>query len=167
MFQKAGGLVTPRISLSTPRVSNAMSPRVSVTSPSNRKSVETMEPVSSNHVTIPVNFLSSSRIEMKGAMWARKKMLESYVPDILLQQLETTSMFTGGVDAFSRETQAAVVLADISGFTPLTERLCKERDGAERLSEILNSYFTIMIDIIYKVCCSKIDPPDDYRLLTC
>ena len=82
-------------------------------------------------------------------MWARKKMLESYVPDVVLSQLEMRPTLTGS--AFSESTNAAVVLADISGFTPLTERLCKERDGAERLSEILNSYFSEMIDIIYKV----------------
>lgn len=47
--------------------------------------------------------------------------------------------------------QAAVMLADISGFTALTERLAKRGAiGAEQLNRHLNAYFRQMIDVIYR-----------------
>jgi class 3 adenylate cyclase len=43
----------------------------------------------------------------------------------------------------------ALMLADISGFTPLTETLAESgRAGAERLSAILNGYFTGLIAVV-------------------
>ena len=75
-------------------------------------------------------------------------MLESYLPDVVLNRVEEDPVIE---KAFCEKGKAAVVLADISGFTPLTERFCKERDGPERLSEVLNDYFTMMINIIYMV----------------
>ncbi|HEY9857851.1 MAG TPA: adenylate/guanylate cyclase domain-containing protein [Stenomitos sp.] len=44
---------------------------------------------------------------------------------------------------------AAVLFADISGFTALTERLAQQgRGGAEELSRILNGYFGALIDTV-------------------
>ena len=53
------------------------------------------------------------------------------------------------------EQDAVVVLADISGFTKLAERLAKDNTrgegrGTETLSRKLNSYFGRMIDMIYE-----------------
>jgi len=42
----------------------------------------------------------------------------------------------------------AVVFADVSGFTALTETLAKNSNGAETLSACLNEFFTPLIDII-------------------
>ena len=50
------------------------------------------------------------------------------------------------------EENCTVVLADISGFTALAEKLAKLPDGrgTEELSSRLNSYFGRMIDMIYE-----------------
>ncbi len=77
-------------------------------------------------------------------------MLESYLPDIVLQAIERNKKIH--TEAICERAQCAVVLADISGFTPLTEKYCREKDGPEKLSEVLNKYFELMIDIIYMVC---------------
>jgi class 3 adenylate cyclase len=76
-------------------------------------------------------------------------MLESYLPDLVLQTIEEKDALQDS--AFCEKAHCAVVLADISGFTPLTEKYCKEKDGPEKLSEVLNEYFEVMIDIIYMV----------------
>ncbi len=78
------------------------------------------------------------------------KMLEtlaSYVPKIITHHLST---HPGGVaKPFSETHQAATLFADISGFTPLTERLAKAGpDGAERLANILNDYFGKLITLV-------------------
>ncbi len=45
---------------------------------------------------------------------------------------------------------AITMFMDISGFTPMTERLMKEgKEGAEVLSDILNRVFTPVIDAVY------------------
>ncbi|MFQ5614200.1 MAG: hypothetical protein ACE5H9_18920, partial [Anaerolineae bacterium] len=44
---------------------------------------------------------------------------------------------------------AAVLFADVSGFTPLTEALAqKGPEGAEELTRLLNGYFSRMIALI-------------------
>jgi class 3 adenylate cyclase/tetratricopeptide (TPR) repeat protein len=44
---------------------------------------------------------------------------------------------------------AAILLADISGFTALTEKLAaRGSEGAEELTQLLNSYFSRMIDVL-------------------
>ena len=53
------------------------------------------------------------------------------------------------VHAASRPTEAAVLWADISGFTRLTERLVAHGlSGVERLTEYLNDYFGELIDLV-------------------
>jgi hypothetical protein len=44
--------------------------------------------------------------------------------------------------------EAAVLFCDASGFTALTERLAALPNGAEKLTVILNRFFTNMLDII-------------------
>src|SRR5215472_9961305 len=47
------------------------------------------------------------------------------------------------------EQPAAVLFTDISGFTPLTERLAaRGAAGAEQLTGLLNTYFGRLIDIV-------------------
>eukprot|EP00049_Salpingoeca_infusionum_P025916 m.22608 g.22608 ORF g.22608 m.22608 type:complete len:1508 (+) comp8402_c0_seq1:777-5300(+) len=46
--------------------------------------------------------------------------------------------------------QGAVLFADASGFTKLTESLSAAPNGAERLCEILSKYFTILVNIIHE-----------------
>jgi len=48
-----------------------------------------------------------------------------------------------------REFEAAVLFADMSGFTALTERLAGKANGAERLCNALNQFFGQLLDIVY------------------
>jgi class 3 adenylate cyclase/tetratricopeptide (TPR) repeat protein len=75
--------------------------------------------------------------------------LASYVPQLIVQHLQT---HPGGLsEPFSETHQGATLFADISGFTPLTERLAQSGpDGAERLANILNDYFGTLINLIYE-----------------
>ena len=56
----------------------------------------------------------------------------------------------------------AVLAADISGFTPLAERLAQAPGGAERLSSVLNEYFGIAIDLIYEYGGDVIESWDQF-----
>lgn len=75
--------------------------------------------------------------------------LASYVPKIIIQHLHA---HPGGLtEPFSETHQAATFFADISGFTPLTERLAQSGpDGVERLASILNDYFGTLINLVYE-----------------
>jgi predicted ATPase/class 3 adenylate cyclase len=71
----------------------------------------------------------------------------AYLPRLLLQSLEETPSSGQPVE---REFSAAVLFADISGFTALTERLAaRGAEGVEELSAILNAYFGRIIDTIH------------------
>ena len=66
--------------------------------------------------------------------------LRAYVPEFLLSRfLARQKPLDGpGMERFP----AAVLFADISGFTPLAERLARRGPaGAEELSALLNAYF--------------------------
>lgn len=78
---------------------------------------------------------------------ALTKTFKSYVPDILYQRLVNTP------DAINEPTadhlSCAVMFADISGFTPLTEHFAQQgSQGAEKLTLILNDYFGQLINIV-------------------
>ena len=45
---------------------------------------------------------------------------------------------------------AAVMFADVPGFTPLTESLAPQQDGAKQLTHLLNDYFGKLVAIIAK-----------------
>ena len=69
-----------------------------------------------------------------------------YLPDLILHQV-----IADGVshEAHGERFDCAVLFADISGFTPLAERLTRKgAAGAERLTEILNDYFSRLIDLV-------------------
>lgn len=77
----------------------------------------------------------------------RDSILTSYVPALLAQWLTDGS--TEGLAPRSETLSAAVLFADISGFTSLTERLAQEGpEGSERLTAVLNSYFSGLIELV-------------------
>jgi class 3 adenylate cyclase/tetratricopeptide (TPR) repeat protein len=75
------------------------------------------------------------------------ELLRSYVPGLLASRFLARSMALDapGVERLS----AAVVFADVSGFTPLAERLARRGPaGAEALSDLLNAYFAELTALI-------------------
>lgn len=75
------------------------------------------------------------------------KTLTSYVPQLIACGLKSDP--TPLTAPTSERFQAVVLFADISGFTPLTERLAKQGPaGAEELTRLLNDYFGQLVDTI-------------------
>ena len=75
------------------------------------------------------------------------ELLWSYVPGFLASRFLARPMplDAPGVERFL----AAVLFADISGFTPLAERLARRGPtGAEALSNLLNAYFAELMSLI-------------------
>ena len=76
-------------------------------------------------------------------------LLASYVPGIVQKRIMEDPAPLDG--PFAEEFPAIVMLADISGFTSLSERLAEKGPaGVETLAGILNDYFGRLIDIIYE-----------------
>ena len=77
------------------------------------------------------------------------EILASYVPKLIQNRIVADpSPIESPV---TEEMLAAILFADISGFTPLTERLAeKGPTGVEALARILNEYFGELIDIIHE-----------------
>ena len=73
--------------------------------------------------------------------------LERFLPDLLRRRLH---LGASPIDAaYCEEVPGTALFCDITGFTPLTESLVREGpDGVERLTEILNSYFGQLIDLV-------------------
>ncbi|MBU6428643.1 MAG: AAA family ATPase, partial [Cyanobacteria bacterium REEB65] len=78
------------------------------------------------------------------------KTAASYIPDIGLRQI----LRSGGqrIESAQREDfEAAVLLADVSGFTRLTETLAKlGPEGAEEMTRALNGYLGQLIEIAHR-----------------
>jgi class 3 adenylate cyclase len=73
--------------------------------------------------------------------------LTSYVPALITRSLATDPAPVSA--PVSSQFQAAVLFADISGFTALTERLAQKGPvGAEELTQLLNAYFGQLIDLV-------------------
>ena len=74
--------------------------------------------------------------------------LAAYVPTPVAHAIyRQPRLFTNPT---TRRFPAAVLLADISGFTPLSELLSRAGPtGAEELTQVINQYFALMIS------CSK------------
>lgn len=73
--------------------------------------------------------------------------LTSYVPNLIVRHLADNPEPIS--EPVSERFPAAVLFADISGFTALTERLARQGPaGAEILTRELNTYFGQLIDII-------------------
>src|SRR4051794_26002690 len=72
--------------------------------------------------------------------------LSSYVPYVVARSFagDPAPISTPTADRFP----AAILLADISGFTPLAERLAERGPaGAEELTALLNTYFGQLVDL--------------------
>lgn len=73
--------------------------------------------------------------------------LASYVPALILRRLAVDSGATLTPD--SERFPAAVLMADLSGFTALTERFARANPaGAEELTQILDRYFGHLVGIV-------------------
>lgn len=73
--------------------------------------------------------------------------LASYVPILVAQRIADAPAPVN--TPISETLPAAVLFADISGFTTLTERLAEDGPvGAENLTQHLNTYFSRLIDLI-------------------
>src|SRR5215217_9764378 len=79
---------------------------------------------------------------------ALTQLLASYVPKLIQNRV---AINPSPIDApVAEEMQAAILFADISGFTILTEHLAERGPtGVETLARILNEYFGQLIDIIH------------------
>ena len=79
---------------------------------------------------------------------ALTELLASYVPRLIQNRVVADP---SPIEApVAEELQAAVLFADISGFTLLTERMAEKGPaGVEAIARILNEYFGQLIDIIY------------------
>ncbi|MDQ3004032.1 MAG: AAA family ATPase [Chloroflexota bacterium] len=80
---------------------------------------------------------------------ALTEILASYVPKLIQNRIVADpSPIESPV---TEEMPAAILFADISGFTPLTERLAeKGPTGVEALARILNEYFGELINIVHE-----------------
>jgi len=75
------------------------------------------------------------------------KAINSYVPRLITKQLavDATPITEPTAESFT----AAILFADISGFTALTERLAQRGSaGAEELTHLLNNYFGQLVALI-------------------
>jgi len=69
----------------------------------------------------------------------------AYLPSTLLAAIER---HRGGEPFFIEPTDGTMLFADVSGFTPLSEGLAATgREGAERLTAVLNDFFGRMLTI--------------------
>src|SRR5512146_3206670 len=79
---------------------------------------------------------------------ALTELLASYVPKLI--QTRVAANPAPIESPLAEEMQAAILFADISGFTILTEHLAERGPtGVETLARILNEYFGQLIDIIH------------------
>ncbi|HEX6034432.1 MAG TPA: adenylate/guanylate cyclase domain-containing protein, partial [Anaerolineales bacterium] len=80
---------------------------------------------------------------------ALTELLASYVPKLIQNRVIANP---APIEApVAEDLQAAILFADISGFTLLTERMAeKGPTGVESLARILNEYFGQLIDIIHE-----------------
>ena len=73
--------------------------------------------------------------------------LASYLPTLVVERLATDS--AAGRDPIADHRQGSVLIADVTGFTTITERLAEQgAAGAEELTRVINEYFGHVIDII-------------------
>lgn len=69
----------------------------------------------------------------------------SYVPSRVIELLPSTLLVP-----VARDFAAAVLVTDISGFTPLAERLVRDGPrGVERLGAVLNGFYSELFDRVH------------------
>ncbi len=75
------------------------------------------------------------------------QLLASYVPDLIIRRIARNPVPVR--EPNSENFRSILLFADISGFTPLTERLAQKGPlGIEQLNHILQDYFGKLIDIL-------------------
>jgi len=75
--------------------------------------------------------------------------LAAYVPPNIIRETLAETAPTPPANAQISRFEAAILFADVSGFTPLTEALAqKGAEGPEELTRLLNNYFSRMIALI-------------------
>jgi len=79
----------------------------------------------------------------------------SFAPRCVVKQIVENTSFDEvkgrvffDVDAAAKQVEGAVLMADASGFTALTEKLSSKENGAEMLCSIINRFFSVLIDIV-------------------
>ena len=86
--------------------------------------------------------------------------LSCFVPEMVKREIQRDA--AGAISgAVEREKctvfEAAVLFADMSGFTALTERLSAKDNGAEKLCDAINAFFSVLLDCVeqYGGDCAK------------
>ncbi|GAB4431404.1 MAG: adenylate/guanylate cyclase domain-containing protein [Anaerolineae bacterium] len=75
--------------------------------------------------------------------------LAAYIPPSVIREMLATPSPQPPAQPRADNLEAAVLFADVSGFTPLTEALARQgAEGPEELTRLLNSYFERMIALI-------------------
>jgi len=91
-------------------------------------------------------YLSKKDIKNKDRLYSFLSDLSLYVPSYLFNEIMKKEH--GLKEGITNE--CAVLIADITGFTALSEKLSKiGKEGAEEITEIVNSYFSRLLDIIF------------------
>src|SRR5687768_4576677 len=73
--------------------------------------------------------------------------LASYVPDVIVRRLAANPGSVNWPEC--DRLLAAVLFADVTGFTPLTEGFARLGPiGAEKLSSVLNDYYERLVNLI-------------------
>ena len=90
-------------------------------------------------------------MEAEHAHWGAVRLGRAYgryIPRLIIERLRREAR---AVDSPSKEDfRAAILFADISGFTPLTEAFASRGpEGAEALTRLLNDYFGRMCEIVF------------------
>jgi len=76
-----------------------------------------------------------------------------YLPNLLV---DTLRRYPRRHPPWIDPVEGTLVLADISGFTPMSERLARSgKEGAELLTGIINQYFNRMLDIARSHGCTN------------
>lgn len=76
-----------------------------------------------------------------------RDILASYVPELIKRRLVTTE--AASPEPVAERFFAAVLFADISGFTALTEKMAQQGpEGAEELTHLLNDYISQLIELV-------------------
>lgn len=77
------------------------------------------------------------------------RLLATYVPPRIARAIAEEAEQPLIASARAERFHAAILFADVSGFTPLTEALAqKGSEGPEELTRLLNAYFTRMITLV-------------------
>lgn len=72
-----------------------------------------------------------------------------YIPDTVLEAIDEGKIRSSlEFDVMVKRCKAAVVFADASGFTALTERLATRADGPEALSRCINGFFEKLLSVV-------------------